>query len=267
MKRVGLWVRALTASVCMGAAWGAVAETAPGSCEREASSARSGAARHFLVLAAAKDVFYDRSGPSFVMLIRTDTAADESEMGAVGIYPDDQGRAVFGSVPWQTYDTFLREPGKRSQGTMLRLEINEPQYQRILAVLRSWDRRAREDQLLYRDDVFMNNILLVKQATEELNRCRESVKLYKLDWSLEDRISDDNPRSHVPRLVFEELRRHNASAHVADSTMPEGLLSLAGSEPLFARAPAPALQEAAVRDPAAAHAHHHHVTEPAAAAR
>jgi hypothetical protein len=266
MKRVGLWVRALTASVCMGAAWGAVAETAPGSCERETSSARSSAARHFLVLAAAKEVFYDRSGPSFVMLIRADITADESEMGAVGIYPDDQGRAVFGSVPWQTYDAFMREPGKRSQSIMLRLEINEPQYERILGVLRSWDRRAREDQLLYRDDVYMNNILLVKQATEELNRCRESVNLYKLDWSLEDRISDDNPRSHVPRLVFEELRRQNASVHVADSTMPAGLLSLAGSEPLLARKPAP--EEAAVRDPAAAHAHHHHhVTEPAAAPR
>jgi hypothetical protein len=264
MKRVGLWVSALAASVCLGAAWGAVAATASGSCEREASSARSDAARHFLVLAAAKDVFYDRSGPSFVMLIRTDPTSDESEMGAVGIYPDGQGRAVFGSVPWQTYDAFLREPGKRSQSVMLRLQINEPQYERILGILRSWDRRAREDELLYRDDVFMNNILLVKQATEELNRCRQTVDLYKLDWSLEDRISDDNPRSHVPRLVFEELKRRNASLHVADSTMPAGLLPLAGSEPLSAREPVP--EEATVRDPAAAHAHHHHV-EPEAAAR
>jgi hypothetical protein len=68
----------------------------------------------------------------------------------------------------------------------------------------------------------------------------------------------------VPRLVFEELKRRNASLHVADSTMPAGLLPLAGSEPLSAREPVP--EEATVRDPAAAHAHHHHV-EPEAAAR
>ena len=60
----------------------------------------------------------------------------------------------------------------------------------------------------------MNNILLVKQATEELNRCRKCIDLYQLDWGLDDRISDDNARSRVPFLVFEELKRRNASLHV-----------------------------------------------------
>jgi hypothetical protein len=264
MKRAGLWLRGLTASVCLAAASGAVAEDAPGSCEREASGAPSGTARHFLVLAASQDVFYDRSGPSFVMLMKTDAATGESEMGAVGTYADDKRRAVFGSVPWQMYDTFLREPGERSSNVMLRLEIKEPQYERVLGILQSWDRRAREDQLLYKGDVFMNNILLVKQATEELNRCRQSVKLYKLDWGIDDRISDEHARSRVPLLVFEELKRRNASLHVPDSKMPKGLLPLAGSEPLSARKPAPA-RRAAVRAPAPAHVHH--VNEPAAAAR
>jgi len=263
MKRVGLWLRGLTVSVCLGAAWGALAEGAPGSCESEARWAPSDTARHFLVLAASRGVFYDGSGPSFVMLAKTGAATEESEMGAVGIYADEKSRAVFGTVPWQTYDAFLHEPGKESQNVMLRLEINEPQYERVLGILRAWERRAREDQLLYPDDVFMNNILLVKQATEELNRCRETVNLYTLDWGIHDEISDNNARSRVPLLVFEELKRRNASLHVPDSKMPEGVLRLAGSEPLSAREPAPA-QEAVVRKAAPAHAHHVH--EPAGTA-
>jgi hypothetical protein len=227
MKRAGLWLRGLTAVVCLAAASGVLAEDAPGSCERETSTVASGTARHFLVLAASQGVFFDRSGPSFMMLMRTDAATDESVMGAVGVYADDKRRAVFGSVPGEIYDTFLREPDKRSSNVMLRLEINPPQYERILGVLKSWDRRAREDQLLYGADVFMNNILLVKQATEELNRCRESVKLYKLDWGIDDRISDEHARSRVPFLVFEELKRRNAALHVPDSRMPQGLLAFA----------------------------------------
>jgi hypothetical protein len=240
MKRAGLWLRGLTAAaVCLAGACGALAANATGSCEREGKWTPSATtARHFLVLAASRDVFYDRSGPSFVMLMRANAANEESEMGAVGIYADDKRRAVFGSVPWQAYDAFLREPGKQSPNVMLRLEINEPQYERILGILRSWDRRARENQLLYKDDLFMNNILLVKQATEELNRCQEAFRLYRLDWGLDDRISDDNARSQVPRLVFEEMKRNNASLHVPDSRMPRGLLTLAGSEPLPARAKA-----------------------------
>jgi hypothetical protein len=272
MKRAG-WVRGLAVAVCLGAAGGAgaaEAESAPGSCEREASSVRSDTARHFLVLAAARDVFYDRSGPSFVMLMKTDRATEETEMGALGIYADDKGRAVFGSVPWQAYDAFLREPEKRSRNVLLRLEINEPQFERMLSILESWDRRARENQLLYRDDVFMNNILLVKQVTEELNRCSETVNLYKLDWGVEDRISDDNARSQVPLLVFEELKRRNAALHVSDGGMPKGVLALAGSEPLSARAGSEEMgsgKKAVAAVPAAAHAHHehhHHVKETAA---
>jgi hypothetical protein len=260
MKKAG-WVRGLAVSVCLGAAWGAGATevgSAPGSCEREASSVRSDTARHFLVLAASREVFYDRSGPAFVMLMKTDLATEETEMGALGIYADDKGRAVFGTVPWQAYDAFLREPEKRSRNVLLRLEINEPQFERVLNILKSWDRRARENQLLYRDDVFMNNILLVKQVTEELNRCSETVNLYKLDWGVEDRISDGNARSQVPLLVFEELKRRNAALHVSDSGMPKGFLALAGSEPLATRVSEEKAPEniAGVAAPAAAHAHH-----------
>jgi hypothetical protein len=257
MKRAGLWFRGLTASVCLAAAWGASAADAAGSCEREVSGASSGTARHYLVLAASRDVFYNKSGPSFVMLVKTG-AGQETEMGAVGIYADDQRRVAFGSVPWQAYDAFLRDPVKRPSDVMLRLEIREAQYERIFEVLQSWDRRARENELLYKNDVYMNNILLVKQATDELNRCRQAVDLYRLDWGLDDKISDENARSIVPFLVFQELKRRNASLHIPDSKMPNGLLALAGSEPLSAKQPAPPVEKEAVRAPDPAHAHHHH---------
>ena len=256
MKRAGLWLRGLTASVCLAAAWGAWAADAAGSCEREVRGASSSTARHFLVLAASQDVFYDKSGPSFVMLMKT-AAGEEAEMGAVGIYANDQRRVAFGAVPWQAYDAFLREPGKQSSNVLLRLEINGPQYERVLDVMRTWDRRAREDELLYGDDVFMNNILLVKQVTEELNRCRQSVSLYQLDWGIGDRISDEHARSRVPLLVFEELKRRNATLHVPDSKMPAGFVRLVGSEPLPACPPAPAKKEV-TRPPAQSHEHHAH---------
>jgi hypothetical protein len=211
------------------------------------------------MLAATSGMFYDRSGPSIVALMKADIATDEVEMGAVGIYADEQGRAVFGTVPWQSYDALLREPKKGSRGVMLRLEISGPQYARILGILRSWERRARENELLYRNDFNMNNILLVKQATEELNRCGTKVSLYKLDWGLEDRISDDNARSLVPFLVFQELKRRNAQLHVPDAALPEGLLALAGSEPLAARAVSEeghSAHEHHTQRPAHKHEHH-----------
>jgi len=261
MKSAGLLLRGLAAVVCLGIAGAASAEAAPTSCESEAAWVPSDNVHHYLALAASRGVFYDKSGPSIVMLMRTDATADEVEMGAVGIHADEKGRAVFGTVPWKSYDAFLRDPPKESQNVLLRLRISEPQYERVLGVLRTWERRARENALLYPNDFNMNNILLVKEATEELNRCGAKVDLYKLDWSLDDRISEENARSHVPYLVFKELKRRNAALHVPEETLPEGLLGLAGSEPLVARqrpADTDAFAKPAARPKSSGHEHHAH---------
>src|SRR5262245_59584149 len=98
------------------------------SCDSEMRGAPSSQmTRHFLVLAATQGVFFDGSGPSFVMVMQTNAGTDEAEIGAVGVYADEKRRAVFGSVPRQTYDAFLHEPDKRSSDVMFRLEINGPQ--------------------------------------------------------------------------------------------------------------------------------------------
>ncbi len=173
--------------------------------------------KYYIVLAGRIGTFYDRSGPTFPMLIKTD--GKQTQIDAVGTYADGSYWA-FGAVPPETYNEFMKESGKDSD-VMLRLEITAAQYERGLKIVKTWERRASNDELLY-FDVLLDNILMVKQVAESLNQCGESFKLYKLDWSLEDNISsssprDDNPFSRIPFLYFKELKRLNQSLHVTDA--------------------------------------------------
>lgn len=173
--------------------------------------------RYFIVLAGRIGTFYDGSGPTFPMLIKTD--GQQTQIDAVGTYDPHSGYWAFGSIPPATYNEFMKESRKDSE-VMLRLEITALQYERGLNIVKTWERRARNNELLY-PDVTMDNILLAKQVTETLNQCGEKFKLYKLDWSMEDKIStasprDDNPISRIPFLYFKELKRLNESLHVGD---------------------------------------------------
>ena len=183
---------------------------AAGACEQESGTARSDPQQYYMILAAQTDVFYDRSGPTFVMLQRT--AADEADVGAFGIYAGERRQPVFGPVPASIYERFVSETRKPAD-VLLRLSISTPQYDRALAVMQSWERRVRENALLY-PDIAMDNILLVKQATAELNRCRKTIVAYELDWGLQDDISEHNVASRIPYEYFRELARLNAARHV-----------------------------------------------------
>ncbi len=172
--------------------------------------------RYFMVLAGRMGTFYDNSGPTFPMMIKME--GQQTQIDAVGIYADG-GKWVFGTIPAETYNQFMKET-KKDQDVMLRLEITAIQYERGLKIVKTWERRARNNELLY-PDLPMDNILLAKQVTESLNQCGEQFRLYKLDWSIEDHISsssprDDNPFSRIPFLYFKELKRLNSSLHVAD---------------------------------------------------
>lgn len=172
---------------------------------------------YFLVLAGRRGTFYDKSGPAFPMLIKLD--GELTRVDAVGIY-SNQGQQKFGTVPEETYREFMKEPSAASD-MMLRLEITSAQYERGLKILRTWERRVNEDALLY-PNVFMDNILLVKQVAESLNQCGEKeVKLYNLDWGAEDRISDGVRPSLIPLLFFKEMRSLNESLHVRDDKFQE----------------------------------------------
>ena len=172
--------------------------------------------RYFIVFAGRSEVFYDRSGPTFPMLIKVDR--QQTQVDAVGIYSVG-GKWAFGSVPAETYSEFMKEPGN-DKDVMLRLEINAAQYERGVKILRTWDRRVRQGDLLY-PDLFLDNVLLVKQVSESLNQCEEKFKLLKLDWSLNDHISEHNPASRATFVFFKELRRLNESLHVRDEQFHE----------------------------------------------
>ena len=185
-------------------------------CEQAGTAAApADSSRRFMVLAGRSGTFYDLSGPTFPMLI-TVTGA-HAQVEAVGIYVQG-GRPAFGPVPRTAYGEFMKEP-RRVSDVMLRLEITGAQFERSLKILRTWERRAREGALLY-PDIAMDNILLVKQMTESLNQCGEHVKLYVLDWGLEDDISEGNSPSNIPFKYFKELRRLNESLHVPDDRFP-----------------------------------------------
>jgi hypothetical protein len=167
--------------------------------------------RYFVVLAGRSGTFYDLSGPTFPMLIKMDEG--KSQVDAVGIY-SVKGAANFGTVPAEAYKEFMKEPHNASD-VMLRLEITGVQYARGLKILRTWERRVREGALLY-PEIQMDNILLVKQVAESLNQCGEKIKMYNLDWGIDDKISDGIKPPHIPFLYFKELRRLNESLHVSD---------------------------------------------------
>jgi hypothetical protein len=180
--------------------------------------------QYFLVLAGRDGVFYDRSGPTFPILIKTD--GRETQIDAVGIYYAGS-KTFFGAIPAEFRDEFMKE-SRNASDVMLRLEIAAPQYERGLKVLRTWDRRAKEGNLLY-PDIFMDNILLVKQVTETLNQCGAAIKLYNLDWGIYDHLSDNNPPSLAPFLYFKELKRLNDSLHIPDARFQESMHPTGGA--------------------------------------
>ena len=177
--------------------------------------------RYFIVLAARTEEFYDHTGSAFPVLIKLSTGA--TEINAVGLYSDG-GKPHFGTVPPETYKNYLREARGESE-TVLRLEINGAQYERSLKVVKEWQRRAREDALLYRppvSPVTLNNILLAKAVTETLNQCTDDVNLYKLDYvHPRDWISDTYSPDLLPFYYFKELRKLNEARHIGDQKFQE----------------------------------------------
>jgi hypothetical protein len=173
--------------------------------------------RYFIVLVARQGEFYDRSGSAFPVLIKL--AGGVSKIDAAGLY-SDKGQAAFGAVPPDTYKEYLREARSDSE-VILRLEINSRQYERALKVVQEWQRRAREDMLLYTLDnalsapLPLNNVVLVKAVTETLNLCQDDFDLYKLDYVHPgDWITEDYSPEFVPFFYFKELRRRNEARHI-----------------------------------------------------
>jgi len=181
--------------------------------------------RYFIVLAARRGEFYDTSGSAFPMVIKL--AGGVPTIDAFGVYLAKDGRA-FGTVPPAIYKNYLREARNDSE-TTLRLEINSRQYERALKIIKEWERRAREDALLYitgkdisDDPTSLNNILVVKAFVETLNQCSEDFNLYKLNYVVEDDwITNKVTSAFVPFYYFQELRKRNEARHIPDQKFQE----------------------------------------------
>ena len=181
--------------------------------------------RYFIVLAARTREFYDETGSAFPMVIKL--TGEVPTIDAFGIYLAKNGRN-FGSVPLAVYKNYLREPRNESE-TVLRLEINSRQYERALKVIKEWERRDREDALLYKtaaetldDPTALNNVLVVKAVTETLNQCSADVNLYPLNYVHQDDWISNNVKSAlVPFYYFKELRKRNEARHIPDQKFQE----------------------------------------------
>ena len=167
--------------------------------------------RYFIILVARQNEFYDNSGSAFPMVVKL--AGGVPKVDAAGTY-SDAGKAVFGAVPLEVYKDYLREARGDSE-VILRLEINSRQYERALKIVQEWQRRAREHALLYSDVVSLNNVILVRGITEQLNLCQNDFDLYRLDYSYpKDWITDHYSPEFIPFFFFKELRRRNEARHI-----------------------------------------------------
>jgi hypothetical protein len=181
--------------------------------------------RYFIVFAARKGEFYDKTGSAFPMVIKL--AGGVPTIDAFGVYLAKDGRA-FGAVPQNVYKNYLREARNESE-TTLRLEINSRQYERALKVIKEWERRDREGALLYTttaetldDATWLNNILVVKAVTETLNQCSADLNLYPLNYVIKDDwITDKFGSAFVPFYYFKELRKRNEARHIPDQKFQE----------------------------------------------
>ena len=181
--------------------------------------------RYFIVLSARKGEFYDSSGSAFPMVIKL--AEGAPTIDAFGVYLA-KGQRAFGAVPPDVYKNYLREARNDSE-TTLRLEINSRQYERALKIIKEWERRDRENALLYTtgretldDSTYLNNILVVKAVAESLNQCSVHFDLYPLNYvQKDDWISDKYKSAYVPFYFFKELRQRNEARHIPDQKFQE----------------------------------------------
>jgi hypothetical protein len=181
--------------------------------------------RYFIVLAARTGEFYDDAGSAFPMVIKL--AGGVPTIDAFGIYLTKQGRAL-GTVPADVYKQYLRE-ARNDAETTLRLEINFRQYERALKVIKEWERRDREDALLYKtaaetvdDATYLNNILVAKAVAESLNKCSDDINMYPLNYvHKDDWISNKYRSALVPFYFFKELRLRNEARHIPDQKFQE----------------------------------------------
>jgi hypothetical protein len=182
--------------------------------------------RYFVVLAAGKgETGFGAAG--FAMLIKTDGV--HTQRNTFGVYPvvhRYERHPILGVIPATIRKQFDHEP-VGDTGSMLRLEVTAGPYNRALEVMKTWERRAAENALLYTVP-YLNNAVYLNQLVSSLNetgvltwrggeQCTETIKLQKLTWLLSDPIMTRHNLTQTPYYLFKTLRQLNSSLHLGDS--------------------------------------------------
>ncbi len=136
-----------------------------------------------------------------------------------GYYVADE-LPIVGPIPTAVSDRHLVE-SRLEDETMLRLEVTRAEYERALAVVRSWDRRVRE-KACCSDTPSLNSIVFLEQVAMTLNQCNERVHVKKLNWNVRDPVTAHNH----PQILFyyiQSLRTENEALHMRNEQFRERL--------------------------------------------
>lgn len=182
--------------------------------------------RYFVVLAADKgDPFV--GGAGFAELIKTDgTHTQMDTFGAWPVIRRFDHHVDLGVMPEDIVKKFDHEPVDDS-AVMLRIEVTAGPYNRASEVMKSWQRRAEEGNLLYVYPT-INNQVYLNQLVSSLNEsdvlawnqgtpCGQTINLYVMTELLSDEVMRSNNYNQAPYNFFKKLREMNISLHLNDS--------------------------------------------------
>jgi hypothetical protein len=180
--------------------------------------------RYFVVLAAAKAT-PGYGGPAFAMLVKTD--GRQTQTDALGLYETDpiHHYVEMGTISEEIRKKFDNEPHDDS-AAMLRLEVAAGPFQRALKILKTWERRVRENTLLYPDIPYLNNAVYLNQLVTSLNACGETIKFDPLTWRIDDPIITKQNLPQVPYFFIKDIRERNQALHVRDAKFHESLQAI-----------------------------------------
>jgi hypothetical protein len=175
--------------------------------------------RYFIVLSAAKGT-PGYGAPAFAEVIKTD--GRQSQIETFGLYETDPVHhyVEVGPIADELRKKFESEP-RDDSAILFRLEVSAGPYERALKIVKTWQRRARENALLYVDIPYLNNAVYLNQLASSLNDCAETIKLEKLTWRIDDPIITKQNLPQVPYFFIKDLRERNKALHVKDDAFLE----------------------------------------------
>jgi hypothetical protein len=180
---------------------------APGSAPVEWT--RVDSEQYFVILAARHGTPLE-GGPAFVMLLKTNDT--RPGIDTFGLYYGNYGR-VTGPVPAELYQQFMTEP-KDESDAVLRLSVSKDEFERSTKIMQTWQRRAREHAFLFPDRSYLNSIVPMKEIAETIDQCSQKIKLYQLNWRVDDEIGANSALSEVAFLYVKKLRELNENLHI-----------------------------------------------------